>query len=403
MGARGMGAKPIALLVLALSFGAMPGAYAQDEKAGEGPTNKQNRFALYLEALTGSVDAEDLNSSIATSSTDLSRSFLDVDDATLGRAAIGWKLPGKKGRVLLRFEGYKEDHYSFRSEGLLSLTFDETRGLFNDRTSQPLSWWTYAAQPGGFTSERTTPLWNPVADDADADNIADLDEVRYAATPDLVLQGPAPRNLQNRVEVFDLALERDFGGRRYHARWMGGIRRYRYEGHVPAGAWLQVNSQGAGFTSGSILRPLVLRQDTDGAGTSMGLELQERFLRERLVLYQEARAAFVLLSADTDTGDIIILTNNGSEIVPVQARLQAEVDKSAWHTALEIGVRVRLVEGLHLQLAFLTGAFQDSVLLPEAIVLPETTLQARLTTVSGIFKTHDIRLDGWLGGVTFQF
>ncbi len=197
---------------------------------------------------------------------------------------------------------------------------------------------------------------------------------------------------------------RDFGGRRYNGRWATGLRYFAYEGNTAAGAWLNIDLIGGGFTSATLLRVISFSQEASGAGPRVSLEFRQHFFRDRLTLYQQGRAAFVLQSLETDSGEFLTLVRDPVQqvFIPANARLRTDTNKSSWQPGLELGLRVRLLEGFHLYGAYVLDSFQDVVLYPVEITIPENPGQIP-QGVTAIYKTQDLQMSGWLAGLTFQF
>jgi len=352
---------------------------------------KKSKFAIYVEAAGGSATATDINSSITTTSSRLSLANLSLDGNYFGRAAVGWRLtPKERGKFLLRFEGYREDSYKFDAQGKQAAAVGVAEG-----TVDPVVWWTVHSERGGTTSVRTTPIYNPVSD-----------EVYYDENfiPNLTIHSPAPDDLQNRVQTYDLIYERRFGGRRTRAVWTAGLRYYSYDGNVPAGAWLNTNFAGVGYTDGGVLRLLTMSQGGSGAGPVFSIELQHGFWRDRLVIFGEARTAFVLQSLETDSGVFFTLTRppSGGALLPAPAMLSESTSKSSWQPSLEIGLAVKLVEGMQLYFSYLVNSYQDVVILPRNITIPANPNQAP-EGVSAVYNTHDLQYEGGVFGFNYQW
>jgi hypothetical protein len=310
-----MGWKRILTVVVLVCVTPGLGVLALAADTDNGDTDKKkSKFAIYVEAAGGSASATSLNSSINTTSNDFSNAALNLDSNYFGRAVVGWQLtPKELGRFLLRFEGYREDSYEFDAQG-----FQDTAEGAGDGEVDPVVWWTIHAERGGTKSVLTTPIYDRVND-----------EVIYADDPDLVINGPAPDDLQNRLQTYDLIYERRFGGRRTRALWTAGLRYYQYDGNVPAGAWFSTNFPGVGFTDGTLLRLLNLNQSGSGAGPVFSIELQHGFWRDRLVVFGEARTAFVLQDIQMDSGDFFTITRfSGDPFLTAPARLNESTSKS---------------------------------------------------------------------------
>jgi hypothetical protein len=385
-----MGWKRILTVVVSVcilpGLGTLAIAADGDDDAGK----KKARFALYIEAAGGSASANNLNSSIETTSNDVSLATLSLEENYFGRAVVGWQLnPKERGRFLFRFEGYREDSYLFDAEGKQAT---DSTGNWD---GGPLVWWTVHAESGKTTSVRTTPI----CCDSEGEAFYDEDLI-----PNLQIDGPAPDNLQNRLQTYDVLFERRFGGRKTRALWTAGLRYYEYDGYVPAGAWLNLVGAGVGYTDGGILRLLNLQQTASGVGPVFSIELQHGFWRDRLVIFGEARAAFVLQTLKVDSGNFFALVREGSSgsFVTTPARLDETTSKSSWQPGLELGLSIKLVEDLNLYVSYLVNSYQDVVVLPYNITIPDNPNQS-FQGVSAVYNTHDLRYEGGVFGVNYQW
>lgn len=360
-------------------------------------------FALYVEASAGLTEVDSIATSIQTSVTRNSSGFLDVDESEFGRAAVGWRLPEDRGSFLVRFEGHKETSYEFNTVG------NDARAVTPTGTAilatAPVPWYRVNASNGSFRSERRPPLWDPDTEDTvDPNGEPDAAEITRFGPSELNVSRAAPQNLQNRLQFVDFIFQRDFGGRTISGRWTSGLRYSVYEGNVPAGMWLSVTeSERLGFTDGGFQRLISFNQDATGVGPTGSLELQLHYFRDRLVLFGQGKFAFIIQSVETNSSAFTVLVSSGvsedpdpQPVTPFEATLNADRDKSAWQLTAELGVRVRLVEGLRLHLSYVKNSFQDVVLMPTRVFL-ETD------GVSANYKTQDYELDGWIAGVGFQF
>ena len=182
------------------------------------------------------------------------------------------------------------------------------------------------------------------------------------------------------------------------------MRYFVYEGNVPATAWLNLAFAGVGVTDGGLLRTLTLYQDADGIGPNFALEIEHGFWRDRLVIWAEARGAFVLQSVSAESAPFFALVREETTntLVPVESHLTETLDKSSWHTGVEFGFSVMLVEDLYINFAGMLHAFHDAVLLPSDIAIPQNPGQA-IQGTDGVFNTHDLRYEGFYVGLDFQF
>ena len=378
-----------------------PVCVAGDDARNGDDASKSNkwRFGLYIETAFGNVAMDDLDASISTSSLTVSEGTFELEENLFGRAAVGWQLnPSKFGRFVFKFEQYKEDgDYQFSAQGL------QSRAVGTDQlVAEPVVWWTVSANPNGFSSERTIPTWT-LADDDNENGLPDADEV-VPGPVDLRIQGTAPSNMANRVKTYDWFYERRFGGRRTRAEWSVGLRYFEYTGNISEAAWLNIDVAGVGYTDGGVLRLINFDQEASGFGPMFSIEIQRSFLRDRLVLYGNAHAAFVFAEITTDSGEFYTLVrdDNAGVFVTSPARLQRSTDKTTWQPGVELGLQVEVAEGLVLYAAYILNSYHDLLISPTAIVIPQNPLQAPFG-VSGVYSTQDLIYDGAIFGLSFQF
>jgi len=209
----------------------------------------------------------------------------------------------------------------------------------------------------------------------------------------------------------DLLYERGWGKRVINANWGAGLRYFTYEGNYPMAVWLRSSSGTidgeiyAGYTNGLSMPLITMSQETTGIGPTGYGEIHFNFLRDRIQLFALARASFVLMDYETDSGEFISLVFDGTgsgQFIPAAARLQNSFEKDSWHTGLELGSRIRLAEGLQLSLSYHLSSYQDAVLLPNELSIPDTSGQINFGT-SATYNTRDFKLDGWRAGFSFQY
>ncbi len=384
-----------------------------DEKDEKGETKVGfwgDRFALFVEAAGGSSSAEDLDTSVQTQSIRTSENTLRLDEVLTGRAAIGWKLPYDRGSFRIVFTGYSEDSYTLEATGLRKAVKGTT-----DVPSTNLPWWHVTARDGRVDSQLIPPTWedqlrpDPITGEDILDGALQDDEIVYdPENPDLVTATSVPDNAQNRIQTTDFLFLRDFGGRLWGARYSCGLRYLVYQGNLPAAAWLSTSSSSisGGYTEGSAVRLLSFNQDTSGLGPTGSLELRRRLFRNRLELFGEARFAFLITTLNVDSGDFFTLvsqtTGENPPEIAADARIDQTLEKTAWNLGAEIGARVRLAEGLVLYVAWSRMAYQDVILLPFELQIPESEEKIRFGT-QGLYSTKDLTLDSLRFGVSFQF
>jgi hypothetical protein len=353
---------------------------------------------MFVEVAAGSATIDDINSSIATSDESLTQNNLTLDDQDYGRVLVGWTLPADRGSLLIAFEGYKENSYSFDAEGL------QSRLSTGASTTGPLDWWSLSIENGQLNSARTPSVWDQLVNDTNGDGLADPNEVVYLPA-DIVITKSVPDNLLNRVQTIDLLYRRDFGGRRISGRWDAGPRFFQYKGNIPVAAWIAVGaSAGEGFTDGLQNRVLVFEEKATGVGPTFSLEIQFHFFRRRLTLYGQGRGAFLITSLSTDSGPFFSLIRDptNATMFPAEARVRRDLDKSTWNLGGELGVRVRLLEGFLFHAAYSVTAYQDAVLLPNTFSFPENIPQSTQGTVA-LFNTQDLTTTTVRAGFSFQF
>ncbi len=377
-----------------------PTAVPTDD-AAQKPGFWGNEFALYIETQTGAASSDPVSTTMFTLDNLGSISSVTLEDQAAARIAVGWKLPEGRGKFLVVWEGLKETEWSFRGTGLKPNLAGTSR-----QAGDLVTWWNVEINGGTLTSQAQIPTWVEDEDDVNENSFPDPEEIRIEASP-LGTTRSVVETLENQVQTLDAMYTRPFGGRWINAGWGVGMRYFVYDGNMPATAWLQparIREDTEGFTDGANLRLLNFNQATTGFGPAGFTELRLNFFRDRLTLYWIARAAFIIADVETDTGDFFTYVRNSSTqtITPVAARIQELRSKDIWQTGAEGGVRVRLVDNLVLHLGYFLNSYQDAVLIPSRISIPETTAQAP-QGVTALYRTRDIRVDGWRGGFSFQF
>jgi len=397
------------LLLASLALGTS--VIAQDEPAspaedtGGEEEKSKTPFGLYVEAATGVVTAKSIDASVTTLSTHIAYSYLDLEDQMHVRAALGWRLPYGKGDFRIRFDGFKEDGYTFSSNGVQA-SLDQSLNVATSVLGN-LNWWTVDVTDGDMHAVRTPPVWDPLVDDANVNGDVDPEEVRYPNV-DMDFTSTIASDLQNRAQAIDLLYGRRFGQGRYTARWWAGFRHFVYQGNIPAAAWLQSTPTGEGFTENTLLPLLNLYNDASGYGPTGSMEIDFNFFDERLALYLEGQVAFMLLDLKVDSGPFstfVLDQPQSSEVqyvIPIDAQLQATRSKSTWQDSIEAGVRFQMRNGLQFEVAYHITGFLDVILLPTRISIPENLQESRQGT-SALYRTQDYVLDGWRAGIAFQF
>ncbi len=356
-----------------------------------------DKNALYLEVGFAGGAFEEIDPSVQTDPNFVSRATLEIESIFGGRAVVGWKLPFDRGRYVLAFEGFEEDSYEFEAAGL----FNQVLGPFGVETTTTLyPWWSVRSSDSGrVDGVRNPPIWT----DADQDNNLDPGEVAAGAA-DLLFSSPTTDTLKNTTQTWDLLYQREWGGRRFRGAWSAGVRAFLYEGTVPMAAWLGLDAllPGTQYTDGTVIRLVPLAQETKGWGPTGSGEAQYNFARGRVVVYLQARAAFLLQDMEVDSGPFVTyaLGTIGTKVAP--ARLEQTLDKSVWQLTGEIGGRIRVLPGTHLLLSYAYRSYMDALLLPVEIQIPRVENQVEGGTI-GLYKSHDLRIASYHAGLSFQF
>jgi hypothetical protein len=381
-----------------------PGVLGQDEPTAAGDDAKKWPFALYVEVAYGISSARDLWTSTSTSSSLVSANLLVLDEWTYARAGVGWKLPYGKGDARLIFNGFRENQYEFYALGGQAALDPTSETPANVLVEGPLPWWALEIQNGRMISERFPPDWIAALDDTNVNGVVDLDEVRYPKGVDLSLSRAITDDLQNHTQFIDLLYGRTFGTRRFGARWWTGLRYFAYDGNLPAGAWLGGSEAGEGYTDGSLIPLLNLRQETSGIGATGMMEVDFKFWEERFVMYLQGQVALMMLSLEMDTGPFWVLVIDQDTSIPTPARshLIESRNKTTWQNALEAGVRFSLKNGLQFEAAYNKIGLLDIMLLPTDLQIPSNPQTAWQGTAA-LYNTKDHILDSWRFGIAYQF
>lgn len=365
------------------------------EKKGKTP------FSLYIEAGGGAYEPDSIDPSIESLSTHVAKNTMSWDAQDFARVAIGWKLQRGRGDFRLIFNGYSENGYELESTGMLS-AIDTT--LDSPDVLGPLPWWRINVKNGDVHAERWPPQWDAELDDANDNGFVDPGEQRYTE-PDLVLDSVTFASMQNRVQTYDFVFGNTWGPRRVQGRWYGGFRYFLYEGNIPAGAWLYSQPTGEGYTDGALLRLLNFSQSSEGLGPTGLMEVRFNFFNQLFQIYANGQATFMVMNIEMDTGLFTTLVETTGQVgakVPIAASLSEQQTKSTWQTGAELGMRLRLKNGLKLEASYGIVGLLDAILLPTQIRIPDNQQEAAQGT-SAIYNTQDYVLTGWRAGIAFQF
>ncbi len=376
-----------------------PKAPATEEKK----TKKKlfgNGNMLYLDFAAGTGSSEPIETSIQTGALSISTDHFKIDKGYGGRFSLGWTLPEGRGRFLLSLSGMGERSYTYDATALtnqvISLQGSPTQN------APLLLWWTSSVKNGTLVSTKTAPLW----DDLNANGVVDAGEISYAAAPEAQVVKAVPDNLQNRVNLWDLVYQRDFGGRRVGLRWTAGGRYFTYTGNVPASAWLTSGSaqSGAGYSDGLVLPFIVTNQDTSGMGPTGSAEVQGRFHRGKITVFGRGEAAFCLQTSKVETGPFFTLVRDTStgNLITASAQLSKKLDSSVWHLGATLGARFVIAEGCNVEVAWGITSLQSAVYVPQALLIPDRPDRIG-TGTSALYQTRDLRYQMATVGLSYQF
>ena len=368
----------------------------------EPETKGKTPVALYVEAGGGAYTPDDIDPSIETLTTHYAKNTMTWEDQDMARVAVGWKLQRGRGDFRLIFNGYKETGYKMESIGMLAAV-DPDLGTQPDVLG-PLPWWQINVDNGDVHSERWPPVWDQELDDANGNGFIDPGEQRYIEA-DLTIDAKTFTNMQNRAQTYDFVFGNVWGPRRVQGRWYGGMRYFLYEGNIPAGAWLYSQPDGDGYTEGTLLRLLNFSQQTEGLGPTGLAEVRFNFFNQVLQLYANGQATFIVMNIEMNSGLFMTLVDSTGDIgakIPLEANLSESQTKSTWQTGAEVGLRVRLRNGLKLEASYGIVGFLDAIMLPTQLRIPDNQQESAQGT-SAIYNTQDYVLTGWRAGIAFQF
>lgn len=398
----------IAALLLA---GLLPGGFilAQDGEASSEETTPavkiKRPFPLFVSVSIGSADADDIDSSIRSTSVSHTTSILSIEGQSYGRAVLGWKFRNDRGSVQVIWNGYNEDDYTLRGTGSQSfIDLAASGGATQPVVVGGARWWTFDVSNGVMTSVRNGPIWN-LGQDANGDLSAQLDEITYDPLNAITLTSAAPTNLQNRLQTVDLVYGREFGTRRFGSRWFAGIRYYALDGTVPATAWVLGGDvvAGVGFTDGAAINLLTMFNETTGIGPTASMSWDIKFFDEKFKIFFRGQSTLAFTRVDVESAPFvtfIIDTNNFLE--PIDGQLTARRNKSTWSNELDFGLSYQFENGIGLEVAYGITGMLDAYLLPTDIRIPVTEIEASQGT-SAVYNTQDYVLTTIRAGLSFQF
>jgi hypothetical protein len=364
-----------------------------------------DHFAMYLETRGGPATIDRIQNPVTAGVQLSSVNEIELKDNKAGQFTIGWTLPRGRGQYLLIFNGVSDGNYELDATGS-QLSYSTTE------PARPLSfvvpWWHVTVKDGVLHTTQTPPVWNATTDDTNGNGVPDFDEMLYPAT-EVDLTAQVPKDLGNTIQTWDLAYRREFGGQKIRARWKAGLRYLRVEGTIVTPSWLKGTPDPAdfGYSDGTLNNFLLIDQTTKGYGPIGSGEIQFHFFRQRFTLYGEVEAAFLVQSLRADSGAFTYFApdttaGTGNHLFPGQGRVSRDVNKNAWNTTIELGMRVKLLEGFHAILDWNKSGYLDSILIPNDLAIPANSAESQFGT-SGRFVSRDYLVTTIQFGLSFQF
>lgn len=387
-----------------------PGGTDTPAPAAEPPKKKEkffgDRFALYLEVRGGATSFEDVENPVKITQEQNSNNVVGFGDGSNGQFTIGWTLPRDRGQYLFTFTGIADGEYTLDATGN-QRSYNSPPGAPPDVVSQPLPWWHIHVENGVLHTTQTPPFWDPLVNDTNGSGHPDPEEMVYPTTTFDNTKAVAS-HLNNRIATYDLYYRREFGGVRYRARWTAGLRYLTLDGTLPTPTWLNalIGVNGRGYSDGFLTQYLLVSQETRGWGPSGSGEVDFNFARKRFQIYLAAQVSFILENLKSDSGPFTYLATvtggTGSDVFPGQGEITRDLEKTAWNTMFEAGVRVRILEGFHAYLAVNRTGYLDSLLVPSVLSVPQNDTQVD-QGVSAVYTTRDVIVSNFSLGLTFQF
>ena len=397
----------IAVLLLTVL---LPGGFvlAQDGEDGEDstPVVKTKRpFPLFISVSAGSADADDIDSSIRSTSVSHTTSILSIEGQSYGRAELGWKFQNDRGMAKVIWNGYNEEDFSMRGSGNQTLIDLVASG----EVTQPTvvggaRWWTFDINDGVMTSVLNGPIWN-AGQDANGDGAAQPDEITYDPMNAVTLTSATPTNLQNRLQTVDLVYGREFGTRRFGSHWFAGIRYYTLEGSIPATAWVLGGDAiaGVGFTDGAAINLLTFFNETTGIGPTASMSWDIKFFDEKFKIFFRGQSTLAFTRVDVESAPFVtFVVDVNNFLEPVDGQLSSRRNKSTWSNELDLGIAFEFDNGIGLELAYGVTGMLDAYLLPTEIRIPVTEIESGQGT-SAVYNTQDYVLTTIRAGLSFQF
>ena len=406
--------RAVAVCVMALGVAFSPAA-AQEEPApkkpeatpppAEPPKKKDpffgDHFALYLEVRGGPASIRNLENPVTSGPDSSTASEIQFNGSQAGLFTVGWTLPRNRGQYLFTYNGLTDGSYDLKATGY------QRSYAGNEVLADELPWWHLTIDNGHSRATKTPPVWD-LSQDANGNGLPDTNEFRYPNTT-VDLSGTVPDKLNNQLQTFDLYYKRDWGGLRYHGAWTAGIRYLDFQGVVPTPAWVIGSKQiiGFGFTDAVATKLLLMQQSTSGWGPIGSGEAQFNFFRQRLSLYIMGQAALLEEKLNADSGPFTYYafqSVSAGQIlaIPGFGDIQRDVSKTAWNTAVEVGARIKVLDGFHVIVDWNTTGYLDTVLLPDTLSTPANAAQVSLGAVA-TYVSRDIVRSTINVGLSFQF
>jgi hypothetical protein len=384
-----------------------PAAAKQEAPPKEAAKKKDpfwgDKFAMYLEVRGGPASIERVKNPLDSPDQQRSDNSLTFNSNKSGQFTAGWTLPRGRGQYLLTYTGIADGDYELNGSGLQERY--NSGGGTNVLLGYQVPWWNVTVRNGQLHSVETPPVWIAAIDDKNGNGLPDPDEFRYP-TKVVDITATIPKDLGNRVETWDLYYRREYGGVKIRARWTAGIRYLKYDGAILTPAWLTgvVGTPGFGYSDGVIHKFLLMQQSTSGFGPVGSGEVQFHFFRQHLTLYGMIQAAFLDERLDTTSEDFTYLAaiTTSSNFVPRAGTIGDKVNKTAWNNCIELGIRVKVVEGFHIFADWNKTGYLDTIMMPTSISLPPNAIQDALGATAH-FVSRDFVVSSVNLGLSFQF
>ena len=362
-----------------------------------------DHFAMYLETRGGTSSIKTINNSVNASGQLSSVNSLGFTGSKSGQVTVGWTLPRGRGQYLLTYNGIADGDYTLDAVGL-EQAYRKPDQTDSKDVSFLSPWWRVRVRKGELTASLAPPVWTPSSPN---DTTVDPSEISYPTTTGTA-SAHVPKDLGNRIQTWDLAYRREYGGLKIRCRWSAGVRYLEVKGAIATPSWLKGTTAVPpfGYSDGHINRFILMQQSTKGVGPVGSGEIQFNFFRQRLSLYAKAQAAFLDVSLNTDSGPFTYFAraeDSTTTSFPANGDIAAKVSKTAWNTTFEAGIQVQLLEGFHMILDWNRTGYLDALLVPTTISLPQNPQQVALQGASALYVSRDFVVSSLHLGFSFQF